>query len=146
MNRTKGVLAAGSLTGLIVMTMLALGFQNINAQTNGMGTVEPTPIIIQQPETGAATNEAIQAWQTYSSDLENTVQTMQQREAAYQAQIEAANQTILQMQNQVNEANAARVQISVPAQTFRENESYEHEAHENESHEHEAHESEEHDD
>lgn len=133
MNRTKGILAAGSLTGLIVMTMLALGFKNINAQTNEMGTVEPTPIIIQQPETGAATNEAVQAWQTYSSDLENTVQTMQQREATYQAQIEAANQTILQMQDQANAANAAvGVQMGAPVPTFRENESHEHEEHESE--------------
>lgn len=142
MNRTKGILAAGSLTGLVLITILALGFQGLGAAA-GDGTQtavsEPTPIVIQQPETGVGADEAVQAWQIYSGDLENTVQTMQQREAQYQAQLEAANQTILQLQDQANSANAAAsVQINAPGNgsaiasesAFYDDDDEEHEEHE----------------
>jgi hypothetical protein len=119
MNRTKGILAAGSLTGLVLMTIFALGFSGLGAWGTGEGetaVTEPTPTVIQQPQIDQNASEAVQAWQKYGRDLETTVQTMQQREAQYQAQIEAANQTILQLQDQVNSANAAsRIQIIAPA-------------------------------
>ena len=33
MNRTKGILAAGTLTGLVIITLLSLGFSNLGAMT-----------------------------------------------------------------------------------------------------------------
>ncbi|MCZ7669190.1 MAG: hypothetical protein M5U34_19365 [Chloroflexi bacterium] len=110
MNRTKGILAAGSLTGLVLLTMLALGFNRIGAGGEGAGETavsEPTTLIIQEPPLEPDASQAVQAWQTYGRDLETAVQTMQGREAQYQAEIEAANQTILQLQEQVNAANGA---------------------------------------
>lgn len=150
MNRTKGILAAGSLTGLVIITMLALGFSSIGASWGGgeeTAVTEPTPIVIQEPQPEQDASKAVRAWQKYGRELESTVQTMQQREGQYQAEIEAANQTILQLQDQVNGANAAAsVQISAPvnapAPAPNNGESHEHEEHE----EHEQHESEEHDD
>ena len=147
MNRTKGILAAGSLTGLVIITMLALGFSSIGASWGGekeTAVIEPTPTIIQEPQVDQNASETVRAWQKYGRDLETTVLTMQEREAQYQAQIETANQTILQLQDQVNGANAAAsVQISAPASvpasapapTYHDDDHDEHEEHE----EHEEH-------
>jgi len=126
MNRTKAILAAGTFTGLVLITILALGFGNLQAKTDG--AAEATAVNIQLPETTNMTNEqALQAWQEYSAELEQTVQTMQERDAAYQQQLEAANQTILQLQDQMNSANSAPVHY----------EEHEHEEHEHEEHEYE---------
>ena len=148
MNRTKGILAAGSLTGLVIITMLALGFSSIGASWGGekeTAVIEPTPIVIQEPQPEQDASKAVRAWQKYGRELESTVQTMQQREAQYQAEIEAANQTILQLQDQVNGANAAAsVQISAPVNAPAANNGDSHEQEEHE--EHEEHESEGHDD
>lgn len=114
MNRTKGILAAGTLTGLVLITILALGFGNLRADRNADVAAETavSPVNVPAATTassaaGAQINEeAVQAWQQYSAELEETVRTMQTREAAYQAQIEAANQTILQLQDSINTANS----------------------------------------
>ena len=148
MNRTKGILAAGSLTGLVMITMLLLGFSSIGASWGGekeTAVIESTPIVIQEPQPEQDASKAVRAWQKYGRELESTVQTMQQREAQYQAEIEAANQTILQLQDQVNGANAAAsVQISAPVNAPAANNGDSHEQEEHE--EHEEHESEGHDD
>jgi len=135
MNRTKGILAAGTLTGLVLITLLALGFGNLRA-TGDSATAVPTTAIsttttdLPLPETGSLTNEeALQAWQEYSAQLEQTVRTMQEREAAYQTQLDAANQTILQLQNDINSANSA------PAFADGDDDSGEHEEYEHEEHE-----------
>ena len=117
MNRTKGILAAGTLTGLILVTLLALGFSNIGAKSGDEETAvstdsvqavsDPTPITIQQPVDNSADEAAVQAWQDYATELENTVNTMQQREGEYQTQLDTANQTIIGLQDQVNSTNAA---------------------------------------
>ncbi|MBK8986347.1 MAG: hypothetical protein IPM39_09740 [Chloroflexi bacterium] len=136
MNRTKGILAAGTLTGLVLITLLALGFGNLRA-AGGSTTAVPTTTIsttttdLPLPETGSLTNEeALQAWQEYSVQLEQTVRTMQERETVYQAQLDAANQTILQLQNDINSANAN----SAPAFTGGDDNG-EHEEHEEHEHE-----------
>ena len=134
MNRTKGILAAGTLTGLVLITLLALGFGNLRATGDSATAVPPTTIStttsdLPLPETGSLTNEeALQAWQEYSAQLEQTVRTMQEREAAYQTQLDAANQTILQLQNDINSANSA------PAFTGGDDDSGEPEEHEHEEH------------
>jgi len=94
MNRVKAILAAGTLTGLVLVTILALSLGNATgASADGM--VAPTTIT--QPAAGqnlAGTQPG------YTAQLEQSLQTMQAREAQYQAQIEQANQTIMQMQSQ----------------------------------------------
>jgi predicted nucleic acid-binding Zn-ribbon protein len=128
MNRTKGILAAGTLTGLVLITILALGFGNLQAKSADDTAVAPAAAEVSLPQTnGLTTEEALQAWQDYSVQLEQTVQTMQGRDAAYQQQLDAANQTIIQLQDQINSANSA------PASSF----FGEHEEHEHEEHEHE---------
>jgi hypothetical protein len=143
MNRVKGILAAGSLTGLVIITMLALGFSSIGAwgtDEAATAVAEPTTTVIQEPQIDQNASETVKAWQQYGSELESTVQTMQQREAQYQAQIDAANQTILQLQDQVNGANAAasvqqisapvNAPASAPAPTYHDDDHDEHEQHE----------------
>ena len=145
MNRTKGILAAGTLTGLVLVTLLALGFRNIGVKTDeGAATAvpEPTPIVVEeQPVDNSADEAAIQAWQEYTAQLENTVNTMQSRENEYQVQLDSANQTIIQLQDQINSANAAPVVNSAPA-SYEDDDDDRHEEHE----EHEEHEDEERED
>lgn len=137
MNRTKGILGAGTLTGLVLITILALGFGNIRGGALADTAVGPAtteaPLL---PQTKDLTGEeALQAWQTYSTELEQTVRTMQDREAAYQQQLDTANQTILQLQDQINSSSGNR--------SYDDDDRDEHEEHEREEHDHEA---EEHDD
>ena len=142
MNRTKGILAAATLTGLVLITLLALGLRSVGAGSavgGGKEVTNPARIEIQQPVDSAATNEALESWQTYSSDLENTVQILQEREAAYQLQIEAANEAILQLQDQVNDANATINQQGAAAASYEDDEHGEHEYEEHEEYEHEDH-------
>ncbi len=137
MNRTKGIIAAGTLTGLVLITLLALGFGNLRAAGGSDTAVPNAPTAeLPTPDTSVQTNdEALQAWQEYSAQLEQTVRTMQEREATYQTQLDAANQTILQLQNDINSANA-----SAPAYTGDDDDDrYEHEGSEHEHEEHEEH-------
>ncbi|MBK9055340.1 MAG: hypothetical protein IPL78_31905 [Chloroflexi bacterium] len=103
MNRLKGMIAAGTLTGLILITVVVLSIRNANA------AAEPAsaPVLITQDQPDASLNgeEAVQAWQTYSAELENTIRVMQDREGQYQTELEAANTTILDLQDQLNNAN-----------------------------------------
>jgi hypothetical protein len=113
MNRTKSILAAGTFTALVLITLLALGFGNLQAKSADTSTTGE----IQLPQTidqtsGMTPEQAVQAWQDYSSQLEQTVRTMQTRETAYQQQLDAANLTILQLQDQINSINSA------PARSF----------------------------
>lgn len=133
MNRTKGILAAGTLTGLVIITLLGLGFGNLGALTDNSstdsGTAVPQVVVPQEPQvntTDPAAEEAVKAWQDYSAELEQTVRTLQERENAYQSQIDAANDTIVNLQDQINSTNSAAsntVRVS------------EHEEHEHEEHE-----------
>lgn len=151
MDRTKGILAAGTLTGLVLITMLALGFGNVSSLFGNDATAVPETAApaaandMPLPETSSLSNEeALQAWQQYSAELEQTVNTMQDRENTYQAQLEAANQTILQLQDEINSANSA------PAYSDDDDDYEEHEYDdddEHEEHEYDEHEEhEEHDD
>ena len=147
MNRTKGILAAGSLTGLVIITLLGLGFGNLSALVSGgssdSATAVPQDVIPQEPQvntTDPAAEEAVKAWQDYSAELEQSVRTMQERESAYQSQIDAANNTIVNLQDQINSTNSA---ASNGGAYYDDDE---HEEHEHEEHEHEEHEGFEHDD
>ena len=106
MNRIKGILAAGTLTGLILATMVAFGFQRPS-----MGTVEETavapeiiinPIVMPEEKVNDTNQVEVQELESYTQQLETALQTMQERESAFQAQINQANQTIIALQDQVN--------------------------------------------
>ncbi|MCA9957856.1 MAG: hypothetical protein KC443_02410 [Anaerolineales bacterium] len=94
MTRIKGIIAAGTLTGLVLLTVLALGFRNA-------GAAKETTV---NTATAVTTPQQLQDMQTYTTQLEDALQTMQAREAQYQQQIEAANQTIHQLQSQSSTA------------------------------------------
>ncbi len=111
MNRTKSILAAGTFTALVLITLLALGFGNLQAKSADTA-VAPAAGEVQLPQiidqtNGMTPEQAVQAWQDYSAQLEQTVRTLQTRETAYQQQLDAANQTILQLQDQINSINSA---------------------------------------
>lgn len=126
MNRTKGILAAGTFTGLILITILALGFGSLQASSAEKGVDMPTTAEIAPPAVDNLNAEAaLQEWQAYSAELEQTILTLQARDAAYQEQLDAANETILSLQDDINAANSAPV--------YEEHE--EHEQHESEEHE-----------
>ncbi len=134
MNRHKGILAVGAFTGLIFITLLALGLGSLGAVADG-GTAVPQEAnqLPQSQTTNLAADEALKAWQQYSAELEETVRTMQNREGTYQSQIDIANQTILQLQDQINATDSA----TSGGETYTNDDNYQdHEAHdENEEHE-----------
>ena len=137
MNRKKGILAAGSLTGLVIITLLSLGFRSLGAANNGNETAVQQEIP-QQPQidtTDPAAQEAVNAWQDYSAELEQTVRVMQERENNYQSQIDAANQTIVNLQDQINSSNSA-ASSGAYYEDDDDDDRYEHEEHES----HEEHE------
>lgn len=120
MNRMKGILAAGTLTGLLLVTGLAFGFgksdKEVVSETAVPQEIPETivnPIVIpEEPvenvwvKTGANTETAVSGnadeQSIYTQQLESALQTMQAREAEYRTQIDTANQTILQLQDRVN--------------------------------------------
>lgn len=137
MNRTKGILAAGTLTGLVLVTLLGLGLGNLGAASGNGDTAVPQTLP-QQPQittTDPAAEEAVQAWQVYSAELEQTVRVMQDREAAYQTQLDTANQTIVNLQDQINTSNSSTSGGNYEDDDDR----YEHEEHEENEHEEHEH-------
>jgi small-conductance mechanosensitive channel len=106
MSRAKGILAAGTFTGLILITMLALGFGGSQAQSFADAPAVQTAEVASSTTSGSSSEETLRAWQEYSAQLEQTVQILQQRDMAYRQQLEASNQTILQLQNQINSGRA----------------------------------------
>lgn len=143
MNRMKGILAAGTLTGVIVLTILVFGFGSTNAQSQEAATTQDIvvqPVVMPDNSETAVTNSAeLQSLQDYNQQLEAALQVMQEREAVYQAQIEQANRTVLELQDQLN----AQIQ-SQPAAVFNQAAPSAFSSHEN--HESESHEGFEHDD
>jgi outer membrane lipoprotein-sorting protein len=119
MSRAKGILAAGTFTGLILITMLALGFGGSQAQSFAAAPAAQTAEVVSSTTSasGSSNDETLRAWQEYSAQLEQTVQILQQRDLAYRQQLEASNQTIVQLQNQIN---SGRNRSSFAAQGERE--------------------------
>ena len=121
MNRTKGIIVAATLTGLLLITILALGFGKVATKSAESAASTPNATELTSSD---ATNEQLRqelnSWQEYSKQLEQTVRIMQGREAQYQQQLESANQVIVQLQDQINRGNTIR-----PRSFFEENESHE---------------------
>ncbi|MEM7117511.1 MAG: hypothetical protein AAF614_34075 [Chloroflexota bacterium] len=82
-SQIRNILAAGTLTGLVMVMFFVFG---------------PGP---QQSEAAADTS-AMEAIEAQNAELATVVQNYQAREAAFQQQIEAANQTIQQLQSDTN--------------------------------------------
>jgi septal ring factor EnvC (AmiA/AmiB activator) len=109
MNRTRGILIAASLTGFVLITILALGFGRAKVDStdnSALGLSAP-----QRTATGtsqASLQQQLEAWQKYGQELEQTVRIMQARESQYQQQLDSANQTIVQLQDEINGGNRSR--------------------------------------
>ena len=99
MNRVKAILAAGTLTGLVLVTILAL---SLGSDKTALASEPAAPVVVTQPVDA----NSVEALQAYNAQLEQALQTMQAREAQYQAQIEQANQTITQLQSQPQAAQS----------------------------------------
>lgn len=114
MDRLKGILAAGTLTGLVLITAVAFSLGGPADATNAPPT-EPAIVIqtvyVPQEETAVQNSAPSQvvtsgqgdASQEYITQLEAALQVMQTREGQYQTQIETANQTITQLEGQMNQ-------------------------------------------
>lgn len=88
MTRIKAILAAGTLTGVVLATAVGLGVRNIvNADEP---TVEPTEVTEPEPDPEAVIEAQRQQ-----------LEIMRAREEQYRAEIEAANQSILDLQTQL---------------------------------------------
>lgn len=109
MSKTKGLLAAATFTGLVLVTILALGFGPLSgsqAKSSGDTSVDPAGESALPTNNNMSNEEAIQAWQEYSAQLEQTVRSLQERDTAYQQQLDEANGTILQLQGQINSSSS----------------------------------------
>jgi len=117
-NRLYGILAAGILTGLVLAVFVAFG---LNRNDTEAAPAETDTVTI-PAEAPPGDLEALQA---ENQQLRAALDTMQAREEAYQAQLETANQTILQSQQA-----PSRVR-------YEEDDDDEYEEHEYEEHEYE---------
>lgn len=130
MNRVKGILAAGTLTGLVLVTVLALGFKSVKSQTQESTAVpeiivqpviESAPMPASDAATTTGSSQPTNTGQSYIQQLEETLTTMQGREAVYRDQIDAANQTILQLQDQINTDRTAQAAFNNSVSNYQEN-------------------------
>ena len=108
MERTKAILAAGGLTAIVLISFFVFGLGNGRADPG----VAAAPAALVQPagNLSAGTNgqavmdsaaqQSIAQWQAYSGQLEEALRAMQAREVEYRTQLDAANQTIRQLQSQ----------------------------------------------
>ena len=141
-KRLRNILAAGALTGLVLATLIAFGLRNRPGEATA---AEATP---QTVTTGAdqGTTAGEGSLQAENEQLRSALQTMQEREQQYQAQIEAANRTILQLQD---DPNGSALYAADDDDRYEVDDRYEEEhegEHEQEEHEGEHEEYEEHDD
>lgn len=111
-ERLRNILAAGALTGLVLATILAFGWQDAR-RTEAQDDV--------RREAGAVPAE--DALRAENEQLRQAVDTLQQREGAYQSQIEVANQTIRQLEG----TGSGRFEDD---DEWEEDEEHEHEEHE----------------
>lgn len=80
MTRIKAIIAAGTLTGMVLVTGVAFGVRNLSANSNSQNS-SPTTV------------------QSSSSQPQVDLQTMLEREAQYRQQLDAANKTIQELQS-----------------------------------------------
>jgi hypothetical protein len=154
MQRKEAMIGAGTLTGLLIFTVAALGLgPSVLAPDAQAAQAVTTPVVAMPvvatqsaptPAAGALQAPEVQRVIEQNEQLRQTVQLMQEREAAYRAQLEAANQAIVSLQLPapvVVEEGAAN-----PAAWTEEREDEEHEAEEGHEHEDDDHDDGEHED
>jgi chromosome segregation ATPase len=123
MNRTQGILTAGTLTLVVAGAVTVFGRLNPAAAKDGSDTAAPeaaTQEVMQadtQPQIDfQAQQDALLAQQ---AALEQELQVMRQREAEYNAEIEDANNTIAELTDalaagqSLNQAQMAQAQQTI---------------------------------
>lgn len=90
-HRLKHILAAGILTGLVLATVIALAWRD-SSQADANAPKTNATLTMSAPE-------GTEAWRAENEQLRHAFETMRVREKAYQTQLEAANRTILQLQD-----------------------------------------------
>ena len=96
MTQKKSIVIAGTLAGLILMTILAFSFTDISAliPRDQAQSLQPATDV---QSLDVNSQEDVQALQDYATELESALQIMQDREAQYQEELYTANQTITEM-------------------------------------------------
>jgi hypothetical protein len=102
MSRIKSILIAGTFTGLILITVLALWPGSLEAQTPAATSSVAAVANDVSLKNSLTSEEALRAWQDYSAQLEQTVRVLQARDQAYQQQLDSASRTIVRLQAQIN--------------------------------------------
>ncbi|MDT8305128.1 MAG: hypothetical protein RRC07_04275 [Anaerolineae bacterium] len=108
-NRLRNILAAGLLTGLVLATIVAFGWQEVRGSDRAPAS---------------STNE--ESLRSENEQLRQALDVMQQREASYQTELEAANQTIEALQSPAV-TSAGRRYDDDDDEEYEEHEEYEHE-------------------
>jgi len=91
-NRLYGILAAGVLTGLVLAVIVAFSW----GQRNEIEAAESTPATITLPAEDPP--DSVEGLQAENEQLRAALDVLREREETYRAQLETANQTILQLQ------------------------------------------------
>ena len=93
-KRLTNILVAGTLTVLVLTVFLA--FRGTNTAVADTTSVETAVVetTVELSDDTVALQAQVEALQAQNEQLREAITTMQAREAEYQAQIEAANQTI----------------------------------------------------
>lgn len=92
-QRLKPFLMAGALTGLVLATIVAFTWSGATVSE------DTTPPAIMQENSPTASSSAV--LQAENAQLRSLLNTMQEREKSYHAQLEAANRSIMQLQDTV---------------------------------------------
>jgi chromosome segregation ATPase len=100
MGRIKAIIAAGAVTGVVLVAVVALNVDRLSAG----GEVSSPPE--SEPPTDVLSDPEIQVLLQEQQDLEAAVSQMQAREAEYTRQIEAAQQTIEELGTTSDELQA----------------------------------------
>ena len=90
-HRLKYLLAAGILSGLVLATVIAFAWRDTN-RADANATKSDATLTMSAPE-------GVDTWRAENEQLRQAVETLRVREQAYQTQLEAANRTILQLQD-----------------------------------------------
>lgn len=90
-QRLKHLLAAGILSGLVLATVIAFAWRDTSRADANATKAGATPTM--------SAPEGTDTWRAENEHLRQAVETMRVREQAYQTQLEAANRTILQLQD-----------------------------------------------
>lgn len=89
MDRTRALMAAGGMTGLVLATLLALGFAP-NGQATATGSRLPSSTLTTTLE-GTRSPDDKSALLEQNRQLKEALELMQMREGQYREQIEQAN-------------------------------------------------------